>query len=299
MAFLRGMLRATIYIKSTIRSSNTFPYQRLRKTPSTAFYNHDRIADPSLHLASCQASGGLELEKGTLQRVKTRVVGLDERLDGGIPAGYIVLVSGPAGSLKSSFAYRIMYHEALERKAKGLYVSMEQSKDSLSRQVESLGLEPEKAKSLRVVDMRELRRTFKGTEGAFDWLPALGSQLRRYKEEVGCDLIAVDSLNALYALTELREPRRQIFDFFENLRDIGATTFLVAETPRERDGFGPYQVEEFLSDGIVHLRMREVEVGLTTSVRRYIGVVKLRGVNHDLDYYPLLVDRGQFEIVGE
>lgn len=234
-----------------------------------------------------------------MRKVKTRVVGLDDRLDGGIPAGFIILVSGPAGSLKSSFAYRILYHEAIENASRGLYVSMEQSRESLSKQVESLGLEPKKAKTLKVVDMRELRRGFKGPEGAFDWLPALGSQLRRYKEAVGCDLITVDSLNALYALTELREPRRQIFDFFEDLRDIGATTFLVAETPREGDGFGPYQVEEFLADGIVHLRMREVEVGLTTSVRRYIGVVKLRGVDHDLDYYPLLIDRGQFEIVGE
>lgn len=243
--------------------------------------------------------GGLELEKGKPQKVKTRVMGLDDRIDGGIPAGFIVLVSGPAGSLKSSFAYRILYYEAVEGGASGLYVSMEQSRDSLSRQVMSLGLEPKKARSLRIVDMRQLRREFKGFEGVPSWLSALGSQLKRYKEEVGCDLIAVDSLNALYALTELREPRRQIFEFFEDLRTIGATTFLVAETPREGDGFGPYQVEEFLADGIVHLRMREVEVGLTTSVRRYIGVVKLRGVNHDLDYYPLLVDRGQFEIVGE
>lgn len=254
---------------------------------------------PSFHLAVCQDSGGLELEKGLPSKVRTRVAGLDERLQGGIPAGFTVLVSGPAGSLKSSFAYRILYYEALEEGAKCLYVSMEQSKESLGKQVQSLGLEPRKAKSMRVVDMRELRKGFKGMEGVPDWIAALGTQFRRYKEEVGCDLIAVDSLNALYALTDLREPRRQIFDFFEDLRSIGATTFLVAETPREGDGFGPYQVEEFLSDGIVHLRMREVEVGLTTSVRRYIGVVKLRGVRHDLDYYPLLVDRGQFEIVGE
>ena len=53
-------------------------------------------------------------------RIKTRVTGLDERLEGGIPGGYLVLVAGPPGSLKSSFAYRILYYEALERGAKGL-----------------------------------------------------------------------------------------------------------------------------------------------------------------------------------
>jgi len=45
--------------------------------------------------------------------------------------------------------------------------------------------------------------------------------------------------------------------------------------------------------------MREVDVGMSTSVRRYLGVVKMRGVEHDLDYYPLLVERGVFEIVSE
>ncbi len=239
------------------------------------------------------------MERGVAVRVGTRVTGLDERLQGGIPAGFIVLVSGPAGSLKSSFAYRILYYEALERDADSLYISMEQSRESLGKQVESLGLDPKKAKSLRLVDMRELRRELRGTEGTPDWLSLLGMQLKRYKEEAGCDLLTIDSLNALYTLTELREPRRQIFDFFEELRGMEATTFLIAETPRELAGYGPFQVEEFLSDGIVHLRMREVEVGLTTSVRRDIGFVKLRGVKHDLDYYPLLVDRGQFEIVGE
>jgi len=34
-------------------------------------------------------------------------------------------------------------------------------------------------------------------------------------------------------------------------------------------------------------------------VRRYIGIVKMRGTNHDLDYYPLLVEKGRFEIVVE
>lgn len=208
-------------------------------------------------------------------------------------------MAGPAGSLKSSLVYRILHQEAVERGASGLYVSMEQSVGSLHRQIESLGLAPEKAQALRIVDMRALRKDTQALGSAPDWLLALGTEFAKYKEEVGCELIAIDSLNALYALTEMTDPRRQIFDFFESLHRLGATTFLIAETPREGGALGPYDVEEFLADGIVHLGVREVEVGLTTSVRRFIGVVKLRGVNHDLDYHPLLVTNGQFEIVGE
>src|SRR5204863_416416 len=84
---------------------------------------------------------------------------------------------------------------------------------------------------------------------------------------------------------------------FEELRDLNATTFLVSEMPRDATAFAHFGVEEFLADTIIHLRLREVDVGMSTSVRRYIGVVKMRGAEHDLDYFPLLVEHGTFEIV--
>src|SRR5439155_14888201 len=80
---------------------------------------------------------------------------------------------------------------------------------------------------------------------------------------------------------------------------LNATTFLVSEMPRDATRFAHFGVEEFLSDTIIHLRLREVDVGMSTSVRRYIGVVKMRGVEHDLGYFPLLVAHGTFEVVSE
>ncbi len=222
------------------------------------------------------------LSESTPERIPTYVVGLDDRLSGGIPRGHIALVAGPPGSLKSSFVYRILFYEAKEHGASGLYLSMEQSRASLISQMTSLGMDPGHAKGVHIIDVRGLRR-----------------QLARYKEEMGCDLICLDSLDALYALAPFESPRNEIFQFFEELRDLNATTFLVSEMPRDSVNFAHFGVEEFLADTIIHLRMREVDVGMSTSVRRYIGVVKMRGVEHDLDYYPLLVERGILEIVSE
>ncbi len=233
-------------------------------------------------------------------RIPTQVAGLDERLDGGIPRGHIVLVAGPPGSLKSTFAYRILFHEARDRGAACLYLSMEQSHASLAAQMSSLGMPASEAKGLHIIDVRALRREIEELREQPRWLLGLRRQLVRYKEESGCDILVLDSLDALYALTPFENPRNEVFQFFEELRDLGATAFLVSEMPR--DGpvrFAHYGVEEFLADTIVHLRLREVDIGMSTSVRRYIGVVKMRGVDHDLDYYPLLVDDGNFEIVSE
>ena len=239
---------------------------------------------------------GVALPEG---RVATRVSGLDERLEGGIPRGHIVLVSGPPGSLKSTFAYRILYLEARDHGAAGLYLSMEQSRPSLIAQMTSLGMSPEHAKAVHIIDVRSLRREIDDLREQPRWLLGLRRQLGRYKEEMGFDLLTIDSLDALYALTPMENPRNEVFHFFEELREFNATTFLVSEMARDGVRLAHYGVEEFLADTIVHLRLREIDIGMSTSVRRYIGVVKMRGVDHDLDYFPLLVEGGNFEIVSE
>jgi len=232
-------------------------------------------------------------------RIPTYVKGLDERLGGGIPRGHVVLVSGPPGSFKSTLAFRILYRQAIDHGASCLYLSMEQSRGSLAVQMASLGMDPAKAKGVHVIDVRALRRELEEIREQPRWLLGLRRQLGRYKEETGCDLLAIDSLDALYALTPFENPRNEIFQFFEELRELEATTFLVSEMARDSSRLAQFGVEEFLADTIVHLRLREVDSGMSTSVRRYIAVVKMRGVPHDLDYYPLLVERGNFEIVSE
>src|SRR4030081_2774384 len=70
-------------------------------------------------------AGGVPALSQATDKIPTYVVGLEARLSGGIPRGHIVLVGGPPGSLKSSFVYRILFNEAKERAASGLYLSME------------------------------------------------------------------------------------------------------------------------------------------------------------------------------
>ena len=229
-------------------------------------------------------------------RIGTHVKGLDERLEGGIPVGFTVLISGPSGSLKSSLAFNMIYHSSKDQGLKSLYLSVEQSRESLLKQVTSLGYSMEGMNDLNIVDLANLRQEA-GGKGRENWFTSLKDILIRYVEEFDCQILVIDSLDALYALSDLEHPRNEIFNFFEVLRGMNLTTFIVSEMPREGSSFGKYGVEEFLSDGIIHLRLREIEVGKTTSVRRYIGVAKMRGTKHDLDYYPLLVDKSGFEIL--
>jgi len=227
-------------------------------------------------------------------RIPTRISGLDERMGGGVPKGFLVLLAGPVGSMKSSIAFSMAFHAA-RGGAAGLYLSLEQDRESLLGQMTGLGMDIAPASQMHVVDLVAVRKDVE--EERADWLDSLCSLLERYKKERGCDILVVDSLDALYSLVELANPRRELFHFFQKLRKLGATTILISEMAADDRRFGKHGVEEFLSDGIIHLRLKEVDAAQVTSVRRYVGVVKMRMTRHDADYHPFLVGREGFELV--
>jgi KaiC/GvpD/RAD55 family RecA-like ATPase len=238
-------------------------------------------------------------------RIPTYVVGLDERMDGGIPTKYVVLVSGRAGSMKSSFVFNILYNLSKQEHRKSMYITLEQSRKSLIRHMSRLGFDIAGTKSLMIsdlddlviIDMAKLRKeTGLAAPEGVDWINSLLTQIRRYKEMFGCDVLAIDSLSALYSLAEFKNPRAELFIFFERLRDLGVTVFLITEmvTP-DRELYGQYGVEEFLADGIIHLKTEKYG----NKANLFLGVVKMRETKHDRDYFPLIVEHGSFEIVAD
>lgn len=231
------------------------------------------------------------------ERLPTFVQGLDEILEGGIPTETVVLFSGRAGSMKSSLAFSILFNLAREKNVPCIYLSLEQRSESLLRHMRGLGMDPEEAPSMTILDLGKLRDI---TELDLalerkDWMPHLLDGIRTYKENMGCDLVAIDSLDALYALSPMSNPRIKLFHFIEGLRDLAITTFLITEIREEHTKFGHFGIESFLADGIVHLDL----VREDKSVHLYIGIAKMRETNHSRDYYPLLVDRDGFNIVKE
>ncbi|MFH0816847.1 MAG: ATPase domain-containing protein [Methanobacteriota archaeon] len=237
------------------------------------------------------------------QRIMTYVSGLDERMDGGIPSRYVVLVAGRAGSMKSSLVFNILYNHARHERRKSLYITLEQGRKSLIRHMSKLGFDVAGTKNLVindiedlvVVDMARLRKeaTLAPPTGV-DWINSLLTQIKKYKEAFGCDLLAIDSLSAIYSLSEFKNPRAELFMFFERLRDLGVTVFLITEMP-DKEVFGQYGVEEFLADGIVHLKTEKYG----NKANLFLGVVKMRETKHDRDYFPLIVEKGNFEIVAD
>ncbi|MDG6221496.1 MAG: ATPase domain-containing protein, partial [Candidatus Thermoplasmatota archaeon] len=111
------------------------------------------------------------------------------------------------------------------------------------------------------------------------------------RESMAFDMLVLDSLPVLEMLSEMKEPRNELFHFFEWLRDLDVTTIIIAETPPGTSEYGKYG-EDFLSDGIFHLKMERVD---DMNIQRRIRCVKMRDTNHSTNYFTLMFENGKFQ----
>lgn len=232
------------------------------------------------------------------KKIPTYVDGLDEALGGGIPQGHVVLVSGLPGTMKSSLSYAILYGNAKERGAKALYVSLEQTRKSLESQMETMGFDVEAVRgTLHILDVGTIQKEL-GKSATRPWMEFLRRTLHTKKEIDGIDLVALDSLEALEVLAKFQDRRTELFQFFEWLRDLGATSLVLTEASPEAPFLGLDQSqarkdEGFLADGIVELKMHQFS---DVDIQRRIRVVKMRGSNHKTGFYALLFEDGRFQV---
>ena len=59
-----------------------------------------------------------------MERISTFIEGFDEVLGGGIPKGSVVLISGSPGTMKTTLAFSMLYHNVKANNSKGIYISL-------------------------------------------------------------------------------------------------------------------------------------------------------------------------------
>jgi len=224
--------------------------------------------------------------------VHTYVDGLDKALGGGIPKGSTVLVAGTPGTMKTSLILWMMHENAKRHGTKGLYVSLEQDAASLRTGASRMGMRELHESQVYLLDMGQLRKGLFRNESKKDWIVILLEIIREAVQASGYETLALDSLEALYAVADLKTPRSEMFHFLSQVKELGLTTFVITETP-----FGASRLtqwgEDFLVDGILHLR--QVEVG-DTEVQLRLRTIKMRWMNHDHNAVALNHDGEKFFI---
>ncbi len=248
------------------------------------------------------------MKKSEIMRVPTHIDGYDQHLDGGVPAGHVLLISGTAGTMKSSFVFNIFYNEVLKSKSTAVYLSLEQSSSSLIKHVVNMGYDltkipveimedisklPATLKKVKAskdgmlvfIDVGAVRKQLKAVTDApsGDWVNVLKNVLKKFRAQAKIDLFCLDSLSALYVLSDMKNPRAELFHVFEFLRDSDVTSYLISEMPLDKTKFSDYEIEDFLADGVIMLELKARQ----RRVMREISIVKMRSTNVNTDIFTL------------
>jgi circadian clock protein KaiC len=210
------------------------------------------------------------------RRLSTGVPGLDEMIGGGIVAGDAVMLTGPAGSGKSTVATQFIA-EGLSKGETGVIAVFEEyPEDYLARanaRDSKIGAMIKGGK-LEVIYLRPLDLSVD------EALAAILEAVQR----LGATRIVIDSLSGFevaLAPTFREDFRESLYRLVGTLTATGVTVFMTAEVP---EGFAEarYTSEKvsFITDEILVQRYVEVEGELL----RVIVVIKMRGSDHSHDF---------------
>jgi len=221
-------------------------------------------------------------------RLRTGVEGIDKLLEGGIPEGFFVAVTGEPGCGKTIFSIHFIYQGVLDGD-KCIYVTTEESRESIIRQAAQFNMDFEKAveeKKLIVIDAlmgREDRWSLQSLD-----MEALVDKIIEAKKELGYGRarVAIDSLSAFW-LDKPAMARRYSYFIKKVLSKWNFTIVAVSQyaiTTAESFGWGV----EHIADGIIRFR-RILRGG---ELRRFIVIEKMRQTNHSRYLYEIDIKPG-------
>ncbi len=216
--------------------------------------------------------------------------GMDRVMSTDVSSPYLTLVTGPPGSMKSSFCLSLVSNHLRQSGGFGLYCTVEETVDSLLRSSHSLGLDL--PQNLQITDFTELRKE----NDAMDYLKFTRKMIEHFKRERGpaFSVFILDSIDAIYSLKTVdEEMRKRMFSFFDFLRSQNLYTFVITERQAgqhaELDGN-----EGFLADAILNLGLDR----RNGQIVRTMQVEKMRHVRHSMEKQAMEVTVTGVQLLG-
>ena len=234
-------------------------------------------------------SAGLN-QPGTKKRVSTGIPSLDKLFKGGgYTRGSTVLVSGTAGTGKTSLATAF----ALERCKRGercLFLSYEESSGQLIQNLSSIGFHLDPLIKKGLLKIVSTRPSFFGLEMHL-------LDLYKVIAEFQPTSVVIDPLTSLIGEGNQREIQSMVTRMIDLLKSKGITGFftsLVSSTA-EKYTSGEVGVSSLIDTWIV---VRELEEDAGKRRIRGLYIVKSRGMGHSSDVQKLILSDGGIALIA-
>lgn len=213
-------------------------------------------------------------------RISTGVADLDAMVGGGYFRSTTVLVTGKAGSGKSSLAASFAA-AVCGRGERCLYVALEESPAQLTRNMRSIGIDLQPALDEGLLEIQAFRPTARGLEGHLVTITATVDRLAP-------SCVVIDPITNFVSVGDTEQVRSMLARIVHHLKSIGVTLVLTALTP----GSGYETETETAVSSLTDTWVALGTVPIGSTRRRELRVVKSRGVEHSVDDHELIISAG-------
>ncbi len=227
-------------------------------------------------------------------RTKTGIQGLDKALQGGFPEGNIVLVSGGAGTGKSTLCLQFLVNGASLFGEKGLYVSTEQSARELAKHARGFGWDIEGLAArgqLKIIyfditagndllnEIDRVIREFKPKRVVIDSMTTLTDSLlvSGITEKEAFSMVQIAESVSPIPKTERIIAKAILYKLIAEIKKHGMTTILTSELYEEAKQLSADGISEFIADGVVVLHY----LGIGQADFQTMQIRKMRYTAHD------------------
>lgn len=225
--------------------------------------------------------GGIRLDK-----IKTYIPDLDNILGGGIPAKSVVLVSGSAGTGKTTLVLEFLFGGSINDGETTILFTLNEHEVKLVESFKQFSFFKEsliKNSKMVIIDIRASMPTKSKRKNFFtseEVLSFIYEQLDEYKPK----RIVIDSISSICKrLDDSENVRKFLFDLGNMLMIKNCTAILISEVEPGQRKYSNFGVEEFICDGIIYLS--HLEKG--NRLRKTLQVVKMRGSSHSEEQFLL------------
>jgi len=236
------------------------------------------------------------------ERITTGVPGFDELVEGGLPKGSVILLSGSPGTGKTIFCLETLYR-GCELGEYGIFLSFEQSDQDILSQVD--GFSWDLKKHLKSGKLIVKHVDILAEQNIFDLIKEI------VPKNANSVRLVIDSLTALQnypamlrnadrlvGLITQKQPttsisedsiRRMLIHYFISaLKNLNNTTsLLITDVPDESNLLSSDGISEFMCDGIISMYF----LGLGGENSRNLQVRKMRWTNQKKGFFPFAISK--------
>jgi len=229
-----------------------------------------------------------------LAKTPTRIGGLDDILEGGLPEGRTTLVSGGPGSGKSVIGLEFLYRSAAAGEP-AIFISFEERANEIKQNALTMGWDLdalEQNGSLFVMAAKvDPDMVLTGDFNLQGLLAIIGGKARA----MGAKRIVIDAIDVLLRLfDDPKRERNEMYLLHDWLKNEQLTSLLTVKASQQEVSVSRFAFLDFMVEVVIHLDHRVTNQVATRRLR----VMKYRGSGFGMNEYPYVITSDGISVIS-